>query len=255
MTFYIAYVDETGDTGNVNKRGSSSHYALGCVLVNSDQWADAFDTLVGMRRWMRTTYGLPLRAEVKANFLIRGNGTIKPLGLSLPQRKAIYQNHLHHIYAAESRAFSIVVDKGKHQVEGDACLELAWETLLQRLERTSTAERFKFSVFHDAGEDDAIRRYVRKARQYITAGSHPAFGAGRRVFSTRQIVDDPVPRDSAKSYFIQMADLVAYAGWRWTTPPGANVGRIVPQSMWTELGGATMTKVNMYQDGDGVVRR
>lgn len=255
MSFYIAYVDETGDTGDVDKQGSSSHYALGCVLINSDQWADGFDTIVGMRRWMRTTYGLPLRAEVKANYLIRGNGPLKALNLSLPQRKAIYENHLHHVHAAGARAFSIVVDKRKHQVEGEACLNLAWETLLQRLERTSSSEKFKFAVYHDAGENDAIRKLVRKARQYLTAGSNSAFGSGQRVFQTRQIVDDPVPRDSAQSYFVQLADLVAYAGWRWTTPPGANVARIAPQTTWQHLGPATLTKVNKYQRADGVVIR
>lgn len=253
--YLIAYVDETGDTGDASKKGASSHYALGCVILDSSDWSVAFDKLVSMRRWISATYGIPTRAEIKANYLIRGNGPLRDLGLSLPQRKSIYEHHLHHLTAIKSRAFSVVIDKQRHNVHGQACLELAWETLLQRLERTSASEGFNFAIHHDAGENDAIRKLVRRSRRFLTAGSNTQYGVGSRQFQVKQLIDDPVPKDSSQSYFIQLADLVAYAGWRWVVAPGSNIQRIVPQSTWGQIGGARLTKVNMYQHGDGVVRR
>lgn len=65
----IAYVDESGDPGVAGSRT----YVLACVLVDAADWPDAFDKLIRFRRWIRERFGLPVRAEVKANFLIRNS--------------------------------------------------------------------------------------------------------------------------------------------------------------------------------------
>ncbi|MBO9627303.1 MAG: DUF3800 domain-containing protein, partial [Microbacterium sp.] len=117
-----------------------------------------------------------------------------------------------------------------------------WETLLQRLERTSSAEQATFSIHHDEGENDSVRRLVRKARRFLTAGS--AFGGGTFTNPARLLVDDPIPRRSEQSYFIQLADLVAYAAFRSVIAPSSAIGTICPQDMWLEIGSATHTAVS-----------
>lgn len=64
-----------------------------------------------------------------------------------------------------------------------------------------------------------------------------------------RLIDDPVPRQSHQSYFVQLADLAAYAGFRRLHPAPARAVQIVPQLMWDELGGATLAAVNMYSGG------
>lgn len=46
----IAYVDESGDDGF--KPGSSRSYALGCVLLETADWAATFDNLIMFRRYV-----------------------------------------------------------------------------------------------------------------------------------------------------------------------------------------------------------
>jgi hypothetical protein len=70
---YVAYVDESGDDGI---RGSRS-YALACVLVESSHWASTFDQLIAFRRFVRSRYGVPVRAELKANYLLRDGGPLR----------------------------------------------------------------------------------------------------------------------------------------------------------------------------------
>jgi hypothetical protein len=71
------------------------------------------------------------------------------------------------------------------------------------------------------------------------------------------LLDDPVPKRSSESYFIQLADLVAYAAYRKVFPPIARARpTVVPQTMWDELGPATLRAVNMYSGGPpGIVQR
>jgi hypothetical protein len=65
-----------------------------------------------------------------------------------------------------------------------------------------------------------------------------------------RFIEDPSPRRSADSYFIQLADLVAYSAFRALYPtkhePGAT---IVPPSMWSEIGAATLTAVTSLKGG------
>jgi len=236
----VAYVDESGNTGDVNSGGSLT-YALGSVLIDADRWPGAFDEMLLFRRRLRDSFGLPMRAEVKASYLLRNGGDLRPLGLGPGARRIIYRAHMRVLTQLPARAFAIVVDKRPGHRMPSGPFDLAWEGLLQRLERTSTEERATFAIFHDEGEDDAIRKWVRRARRHLTAGS--AYGLGSFTNPARLIVDDPVPRRSKQSYFIQMADLVAYAAFRAVIAPGPAIAQVCPQGMWDEIGPATHSAV------------
>lgn len=238
----MAYVDETGDTGDPRQAGSSGCYALGCVLVDLDKWAASFDKFVAFRKHLRTSFGVPMRAELKANYLIRNSGGLRPLNLSPSQRQYIYREHLRLTSALDARAFAVVTDKAKVGVQGTDCFDMTWEMLLQRFERTCSYEKTTLMITHDNGDNDAVRRIVRKARRHLTAGAMN--GGGSLQFKADRILDDPIPRNSQHAYFIQLADLVAYAGWRSYVAPGRSVAQVVPQSTWGHVGTATHTAVN-----------
>lgn len=237
----LAYIDESGNTGPIPAGGSLT-YALGCVLVDADQWPDAFDEQLNFRRRIRAKFGVPMRAEVKANYLLRNSGDLRALALGPGARHIIYRAHLESLAVLPARAFAVVIDKRPRPAAApDTIFDLAWETLLQRLERTSSHEKATFAVFHDEGENDAIRRWTRRSRRYLTAGS--ALGTGALSNPARRLVDDPVPCRSTGSYFIQLADLVAYASFRAVVPPGASIARVCPSDMWDCIGLATHTAV------------
>lgn len=232
----VAYIDESGNTGDPTNGGSMT-FTLGCALVDADNWPTAFDGLLSFRRRVRDKFGVHMRSEIKANYLLRNSGDLRRYGLGHGARRLIYQAHLRVLPSLGARAFAVVIDKRTGYTTPTACFDMAWETILQRLERTSTNESTKFIVVHDEGEDDAVRRWVRRARRYLTAGS--AFGTGTIVNPATALVDDPVPRQSKQSYFIQVADLLAYAAFGNVIPPGPNIETVCPQGMWGELGDAT----------------
>ncbi len=248
----LAYSDESGDSGDINHGGSLT-YTVGCVLVNSDTWPSAFNALLNFRRQLRTDYGISVRAELKANYLISGSGPLRKIRLTPGQRQAIYRAHLRQLALLDMRAFAVVVDKRSPELR-DPVDRLAWQTIMERLERTSNGERVAFSLFHDNGNNLLVRSVARKARRRITAGS--AYGPGQITLAAQRFVDDPVPRDSAESYLVQLADLVAYAGFRTLIAPGRAVRQVAPSDLWLDLGPAIHAAVNRISGGvPGVVVR
>jgi hypothetical protein len=241
----VAYVDESGDDGL--KRGSSRSYALGCVLIQSEDWAATFDGMIAFRRWVNATFRVPVRAELKANYLLHNGGPLRPRPLSWRARFKLYRAHMRIQEKLGMYAFAVVIDK--QQVASKfgrarATSDVAWEYLLQRLERSF--RRTEVLVVHDEGDPLTIRKRCRKARRAGTAGSR--FGTGVLNVPFRNLLDDPVSRNSMQSYFLQLADLNAYAAFRKTYPPPVPIpGSVAPSRMWDFLGGAHFTAVRNTQ--------
>ncbi len=243
---HFAYVDESGDAG---PRGSRT-YSLGCVFVDAQAWPATFDSLIGFRRFLRATYGVPVRAEVKANYLLHNGGPFRPLQLSEAARFSIYRGFMRLQPKLGIVTLAVVVDKAAaaQRYPGRDPRDIAWEWLLQRIERFMTqSHRSPVLVVHDEGEAILVRKLARKARRAGTAGS--MFGTGVLRRQARDLLDDPVPKDSRQSYFLQLADLVAYAGFRRLYPPPPRPVQVVPQTMWDELATAPYWQANMYSGG------
>jgi Protein of unknown function (DUF3800) len=245
---FLAYVDESGDDGF---GVGSKTYALGCVMVDSSAWGRSFDQLISHRRWLRAQFGIPIRAELKANFLLRNGGPLRQHPLSERARFAVYRSFMRLQPKIGLAVFAVVVDKSqvaKRFSAGRAASDVAWEYLLQRLERRTTKAKTEVLVIHDEGDELAVRTRARKARRAGTAGS--AFGTGSLERPFVRLIDDPVPRNSTQSYFLQLADLNAYAAFRRLSPPPQRKIQIVPQTMWDELGHARFRPVrSLYRGG------
>lgn len=232
----LAYVDESGDAGYAG----SQTYTLACVLMDADAWPSAFDGFIAFRRFLRERFGIRVRAEIKANHLVRGNGAVTGLGEG--QRSVVFRQHMRLATKINVTVFAVVIEKGKINKRTLNPRDLAWEFLLQRLERTSTKSDEPVLLMHDEGDGLAIRKLARKARRAGRAGS--AFGSGTLRTPFQLLIDDPVSRNSGQSYFVQLADLAAYAAFRRLHPPPAKRSSVCPQGMWDELGAATYVPAN-----------
>jgi hypothetical protein len=246
---HLAYVDESGNSA-LPPRGSQS-YVLACVILEDRMWPDVFDDLIEYRRFLRANFGIPVRAELKANFLLHNGGPLRARPLGEAARFRIYRGFMRLQRQLDVKVFAVVVKKDVMQQRGPVRdpRDLAWEWLLQRFERFTTKTGTQLMVMHDEGEAARIVRAVRRARRAGTAGS--ALGTGTLRRPARLILDDPVSRHSEQSYLIQLADLNAYAAFRHVYPPPVRAGRlnIVPQSTWAELGDARYEPVSGLAGG------
>jgi hypothetical protein len=238
----FAYIDDTGDPG---MKGGSRTFGLGCVLVPMDHWTDRLDLLIEMRRNLRGAYGLRMRDEVKGEWLAGVKKHFRSLGLGDGQLRYIYQQHLRMLPTVASGAFAVVFDKDAITKRNLDVEEMAWTYLLQRLRMRAKQTGAPIVVVHDGTSKAAsIVKTVRKARRHLWVA-----GAWE---SAPMVIEDPTPRRSDESYFIQLADLVAYAAGRKVVPARGRGYLICSDRMWDEIGSARMTEVHSAR-GDGIV--
>ena len=246
---YVAYVDESGDPG---RTGGSLAFTVAAVLVGDDDWPQALNELIEFRRGLRQIFGIPARAELKAHFVLHGEGPLESLHLSDQQLRRIFNLQLRvQPSIGTIRSFAVAIDKRAHYSSPQASQSVerrAWEYLLQRLERVSATENAPIFIIHDDGRNDLIRGLARKWRRTGSAGSQYG-GSLPRPFL--RLIDDPTPRESGSSYFLQLADFAAYAAYRKVYPPvGLPPGvRIADQRAWDRLGPARYVNASARRDG------
>lgn len=236
---HLAYVDDSGDSRTL---------VLGAILVPADQWLAVHDHLVGFRRRLSKETGFRMRNELKATELISNGGAWRKLNPTVPLRRrlGIYKAALGHLAALAPtvRALGVVIpNRLDSRLRGDAHSE-AWDTLLERLERFCHYASTTCLVVPDRGSERNLKAMARRKRRFGYAPS--AFGGDPLPVPFRQLVDDPMPKDSRESYFLQWADLVAYAAFRQVMPaPG------VPSRLWGELGEAMLGEANNVERRKG----
>lgn len=122
---HFAYVDESGDAGLTG----SLTYTLGCVLVEAQAWPATFDGLIGFRRHLRSTFGVPVRAEIKANYLLHNGGPFRRLHLSESARHAIYRGAIRLQPKLGMLSLAVVVDKAQaaQRYAGRDPRDIGWE--------------------------------------------------------------------------------------------------------------------------------
>src|ERR1039458_561517 len=227
---FLAYVDDSGDART---------FALGAVLVDADQWIDALDALVSFRAQLSRTVGLRMRSELKGTNLIGGNGPWHKLRVGDRKRYGIFKRALGELAALAPavQAVAVVVPDLSHPQLFGPPREVAWDVLMERFERFGTrGQAGPCLIIADEGSPAKLRTMARRKRRIGYAPA--AFGGPARRVPFKLLLDDPVTRDSTDSYFVQWADLVAYAAFRQIRPvPGVPL-------LWDELADARPAPAN-----------
>ena len=236
----FTYFDESGDTGFANS--PTDTFVLAGLLVNDKDWLNTLDHLIAFRRYLRDNFRLPPRAEIKASWLVHNSGDIRECNLAYPARLALYRAAMRFQRKTNLfRTFAVIIVK--HRLVPPADIrEFAWRYALQRLERFGSANKEFIHILPDEGHGDFITKMVRKMRRFSAVPS--AFTSKSLDRKAVNIVEDPSERNSKESYFIQLADLNAYAAFR-NVFPGRNFGG----DMWDELGESRVMEVNQLRGG------
>ena len=203
---YIAYVDESGDTGH-NTR-ITKYFTLSGIIVADSNWKAFLDRVKAFRKRLKKDFGITLKSDLRATDLWNNSGDFRKLNLNYADRTRIFRRVAEFLrYSQEVAILTISINKGSPQLPSTAKIsEIAWTMFFQRYENWLGKQELGI-VVNDEGYDKMVRQLSRKMRVYNPIPSH--YG-GYYQSPLVKIIEDPFSRHSQDSYFVQLADISAY---------------------------------------------
>ena len=253
---YLMYVDESGDTGHDGS--PTDHFVLTGFVVHETDWLDYLERLVAFRRRMGAAFGLPLRTELHASHLLTRPGAL--VRIAKNDRLTIIRAFTNEIaQLAHTRCICVHVDKTTKDPGYDV-FERAWTVLIQRFSTAlacgglprGTGIGEKGMIFPDDTDQAKLKRLLGRMRRFSPIPNQVQFGAGYRDMPVDRIIEYPSFRDSAESYFIRVADLIAFLLYQ-EIAPSAYMRKTGGQSYFRRLAPLLLTQASS-SDPPGIVR-
>ena len=208
---YLMYVDESGDCGLINS--PSDYFVLSGLVIHELRWRDCLTRLYEFKKRIANHFDLRIHEEIRASRMMSRPGNL--IRIKKHNRLTILRHFINEIATfPEISIINVVVAKAsKADVD---IFELAWRVLIQRFENTISFNNFpgprnpddRGAIFPDEGETKKLKNLLRRMRYYnpVPYEASPDY----RNLSVQYVIEDPNPRNSQDSFFIQAVDTVAY---------------------------------------------
>jgi len=244
---YLVYIDESGDPGLPKANASTRNaYTIAVVIIKDTDWLTTLDEIKKFRKYLYNSFNISQSAELKASYLIHGNGTLRKYKLSQEARLNIYRMMLKlEQKVGTIQTWAIVYDKNlwENKYPHKSVFDVAWQNTIERLERFTINENDTCIMFPDEGNDKRIRYLLRKMRRFSRPNvKYPVKTPLKR--NATKIIEDPNFRRSEDSYFIQLADINAYAAMHHIFPK-----KWFGKNNWDYLGDCRYKDVNKLTGG------
>ncbi|MEX2376183.1 MAG: DUF3800 domain-containing protein [Dehalococcoidia bacterium] len=205
----IAYYDESGDDGFPEY--SSPLFALSALYMHYMHWQANFDRIREFRRKLRDDFGLPVKTELHTKYFILGKNPYRSLGLPESDRLEIMGLVADMIGSLELKIINVVIAKPNLSRPAVNVLDVALKFSVQRIENDLDPARNpseRFMIITDPGRVGAMRTTTRRIQRINFIPSRFGPDPYRREISA--LIEDPMQKDSKESYFIQLADFIAF---------------------------------------------
>lgn len=250
------YVDESGDVGMQNS--PTKFFILTGLVFHELRWRDTLDGLINIKRDLKQKHGLRFYEEFHAGQLLSKPGQLSRIPKH--QRFLMIRHFTKELAALpDISVITVVVDKSTKPPSYDA-FEMAWKVLMQRFENTIAYRNFpgpqnaddRGMIIADDTDVTKLKALLRKMRKFNNVPSLPHHSTARRNLAIKNLVEDPVFRDSKDSLFVQAADLCAFLAYQ-AESPNAYIRKQGAQNLFTKLS-PILCKVASKTDPLGVVR-
>jgi len=205
----LCYYDESGDDGYPSF--SSPLFVLTAVYLDHLRWKGIHDQMVEMRRELKDRFGLPVKMELHTKQFLLDKDPYRNLGIQKPQKLELVSRVCEFIGSIEVRIINILINKPVIRNNDYDVLDTALKYSVQRVENDldpSNNPDIKFMIITDEGRVGKMRSTTRAIQRINYIPSQ--YGTGSIRKEIQSLIEDPLPKDSKESYFIQLADLVAY---------------------------------------------
>lgn len=244
----IAYIDESYDR---------TVFTMSALIVPFHAWRDAFLEIQAFRRYLKQRFGIFTSKELHATDFVAGRGRIAPKPVPKGLRAFIFKEALKVIGGLPG----VAVISGAWQASGfshDVLHEHAFGRIQERLQRRCSAQNSQMLMIVDEGKEQELRRVARKTKVWNPVGSQFGSwedGSSYKNIPNDRLIEDPIFKSSAQSYFLQAVDFVAFALLKSEVPPTPKIAKYGLDDLYSSLS-AICAKEASRRDpkGLGIVR-
>ncbi len=205
----IAYVDEAGDDGF--PKYSSPVFVLSQISTHYQNWQRIHGEIVEFRRQLKANYNFPIKLEIHTSYLLKNKKPYNLLGIPDNVRLNIINDYVKFISGLDIQIINVAINKTIIKNPSYRILEHAFQYSIQRLENylIEADPSNKFLVIVDEGRVEKMRAVARKIQRvnYIPSKINPGQTYRREI---KRMIEDPLPKESNQSGFIQIVDLVSF---------------------------------------------
>ena len=206
---YLAYFDETGDDGYPSY--SSELFVLTSLYMHEEEWKNNYSKINDFRREMKDNYNFPVKLEFHAKQFLTDKNPYRSFNWTHAIKRKILCDYFQLISLLNIKIINVVINKLNIRTSGYDVLDKALTYNVQRIENhLAKAHSFeRFLIITDEGRVGKMRKTTRKIQRFNFIPSKYTKGQYLRQ-EIRSLIEDPLPKQSSESYFIQLADLISY---------------------------------------------
>lgn len=212
---YIAYFDETGDDGYPER--STDLFVLTSGSLHHKDWAKNHKSTSLFRKHLKDIYGLPINTELHTRALLTNKNPYRQYLWSDTTRLKIAQEYADFIASTDVKFINVAINKNKINNSNikmyKPVLDTALKFNVQRIENTikDSQPGTNFMIISDEGRVGMMQRTTRRIQKINYIPSKSAGSYYRREINL--LLEDPLPKDSKQSYFIQFCDFVSFVAY------------------------------------------
>ena len=206
---HIAYYDESGDDGF--PACSSPFFVLTALYLHYMNWRPTFETISSFRRDLITSFNFPVRLEMHTKHFLLNKKPYEALRISDANRITVVESFCDLIANLNVKIINVVIVKPRILKPDCQVLDTALKYSIQRIENDlnpTLNPSEKFMIITDTGRVGKMRNTSRRIQRINFIPSKFSPTLYRREITA--LIEDPLPKDSKESYFIQLADVVSY---------------------------------------------
>lgn len=205
---YIVYMDESGDDGFPDY--SSPLFIMTSLYMHNQNWKSNFEKIYEFRKKLKQDYRLPVKMEMHTAAFLTDKNPYRELCLSFTERREIIFLFFDLLSIMDIKIVNVVMNKTNITYPQYDILDKTLSYNIQRIENDlkNNDPSCKFMIITDEGRVGMMTNTTRKIQKvnYIPSKYNPEPYRAE----IQKMIEDPLPKASSESYFIQLADMVSY---------------------------------------------
>jgi len=206
---YITYFDETGDDGFPEY--SSELFILTSLYMHYQSWQSNYKKIADFRRWLKKEYNFPIKLEFHTKKFLTDKNPYRQFNWTKDQITNILFELFKLISLLDLKVVNVCINKRNINNLDYDVLDKALTYNIQRIENDLNKKDSanKFLIITDEGRVGKMRRVTRRIQRinFIPSQIYPRTAYRKEI---EGLIEDPLPKSSDESYFIQLADAISY---------------------------------------------